>query len=104
MIAAAVNRWIWYALLGIGLALVAFGIYLGLFAWANDGPAAGVRLFGTSAAFGGALAVTGLVFRFAAEAHSKVRERRWWIQLLPLLVGYVAFGLAASTSSVLDRM
>lgn len=106
MIAAAVNRWFWYALLGIGLALVAFGIYFGLFAWANDGPAAGVGLFGVSAAFGCALAVTGLAFRFAAEAHSKLRPRRWWIQLLllPLPVGYVAFGLAATMSSVLDRM
>jgi hypothetical protein len=99
-----VNRWIWYALLGIGLALVTFGIYLGLFAWANDGLVAGVRLFGTSAAFGCALGMTGLAFRFAAEAHSKTKPRRWWIQVLPLLVGYVAFGLAASTSSVLDRM
>lgn len=104
MIAAAVNRWIWYALLGIGAALVAFGAYLGLFAWANDGLAAGIRLFGTSAAFGCALAITGLAFRFAAEAHAKAQPRRWWFQVLPLLVGYVSFGLAATLSSFLDRM
>lgn len=56
------------------------------------------------AAFGRALAMTGLAFRFAAPAHSKAQPRRWWLQVLPLLVGYIAFGLAASTSSVLDRM
>jgi len=104
LVAAAVNRWISYALLGIGVALVAFGIYLGLFAWANDGLIAGVRLFGTSAAFGCALAITGLAFRFVASAHSKGERRRWWLQVLPLLVGYVAFGLAASSSAFLDRI
>lgn len=104
MIAAAVNRWISYALLGIGVALVAFGVYLGLFAWANDGLIAGVRLFGTSAAFGCALGITGLAFRFAAAAHSKREPRRWWFQVVPLLVWYVAFGLAASSSSFLDRI
>ncbi len=104
MIAAAVNRWIWVAFLGIGAALVAFGVYLGIFAWANDGLIAGVRLFGASAAFGCALAITGFAFRFAAEAHSNIWPRRWWIQALPLLVGYLAFGLAATLSSFLDRM
>ena len=57
MIAATVKRWIWYV----------------AFAWANDGLTAGLRLFGTSAAF------------------AKSRERRWWIQVLPVPVGYVAF-------------
>jgi len=104
VIAATVNRWIWYVLLSIGAGLLAFGVYLGLFAWANDGLTAGLRLFGTSAAFGCALAITGLAFRFAAEAHLKSRERRWWIQVLPVLVGYVAFGLAATSSSFLDGM
>ena len=103
MIAAAINRCIWYALFGIGLALVAFGVYFGAFAWANDGLIAGVGVFGTSAGFGCALVITGLAFRFVAEAHAKVQPRRWWLQLLPLLVGYVAFGLAASMSSVLER-
>ena len=104
MIAAAVNRMIWYGLLGIGLVLVAFGAYFGAFAWANDGLMAGVGVFGTSAGFGCALVITGLAFRFVAEAHAKVRPRRWWLQVLPLLVGYVAFGLAAEMSSFLERM
>lgn len=104
MIAAAVNRWIGYALLGLGVALVAIGLYLGAFAWANDGLTAGVRVFGTSAVFGIALVITGLTFRIAADAHAKARPRRWWFQLLPIIVGYVAFGLAATLSSVLDRM
>lgn len=93
-----------YALLGVGVALVAFGVYMGLFAWANDGLLAGARLFATSAGFGCALAVTGLSFRFVAAAHVKRQPRRWWFQLLPLLAWYVAFGLAASLSSLLDRI
>ena len=103
-IAAVVNRWISYALLGVGAALVAFGLYLGVFAWANDGFVAGARLFGTSAAFGCALAISGLAFRFAAAAHARGERRRWWLQVVPLLVGYVAFGLAASSSALLDRI
>lgn len=103
MIAAAFNRWIGYGLLAVGAALVAFGVYLGVFAWANDGPRAGAGVFGTSAAFGSALALTGLAFRFAAGMHAKAEPRRWWYQVLPILVGYVAFGLAASSSSLLER-
>lgn len=102
--AATINRWISYVFLGIGAALIAFGAYLGLFAWANDGLIAGVRLFGTSAAFGGGLAITGAAFRFAAAAHARGGQRRWWIQLLVVLIGYVAFGLAAWSSSLLDRV
>lgn len=104
MIAEAANRWIGYALLGVGAALVGFGVYLGAFAWANDGLIAGVRLFGTSAAFGGGMAITGAAFRFAAAVHAKGGPRRWWIQVLVVVVGYVAFGLAAWTSSFLDRI
>lgn len=98
------SRWISYALFGIGVALIAFGAYLGLFAWANDGLIAGVRLFGTSAAFGGGLAITGLAFRMAAAVHARGGPRRWWIQLLVVVIGYVAFGLAAWSSSFLDRV
>ncbi len=104
MLAAAINRWISYVLLGIGVALIAFGVYFGLFAWANDGLVAGVRLFGTSAGFGAALAITGLAFRFAAVAHANRARRRWWIQVLVVVIAYVAFGLAASLSSFLDRI
>lgn len=104
MIAVGINRWISYGLLCVGAALIAFGAYLGLFAWANDGPIAGVKLFGTSAAFGGGLVIAGLAFRFAAAAHARGAPRRWWIQLLVVAIGYFAFGLAAWSSSLLDRM
>jgi hypothetical protein len=104
VIAAAVNRWISYALLGLGVALIAFGVYFGLFAWANDGFIAGIKLFCMSAAFGAALAITGFAFRFAAAAHARSRPRRWWIQVLVVVIGYVAFGLAAELSSFLDRI
>jgi uncharacterized membrane protein len=104
VIAATVNRWISYALLVGGAALIAFGAYLGLFAWMNDGLIAGIRLFGTSAVFGAGLAVTGFAFRFAATGHAKGESRRWWIQALVVAIGYVVFGLAAWSSSLLDRM
>lgn len=103
VIAAAFNRWIGYGLLALGAALVAFGVYMGLFAWANDGPRAGAGVFGVSAAFGSAVALTGLAFRFAAGMHAKAAPRRWWYQVLPILAGYLAFGLAATASSMLER-
>lgn len=104
MIAAAVNRWTAYALIGLGVGLIAFGVYLGGFAWANDGARAGVRLFGTSAAFGAGLAIAGLAFRYAAAAHARGERRRWWIQALAVLIAYLAFGVAAWASSLLDRI
>lgn len=101
---ATLNRWIGYALLAIGIALIGVGIYLGLFAWLNDGFVAGLRLFGTAGAFGVGLSVAGLAFRFAAAAHARSDPRRWWIQVLVLLVGYGVLGLAAETTSLLDRI
>lgn len=104
MIAVIINRWLSYALFALGAALIAFGAYLGLFAWANDGPIAGVGLFGITAAFGGGLIITGAAFRFAAAAHARGGPRRWWIQVLVVVIGYVAFGLAAWSTSLLDRL
>lgn len=104
MIAASLNRGLAYLLFAVAAALAAVGVYLGAFAWANDGLIAGVRLFGTTAAFAAGAGLAGLAFRFAAQAHASRDRRRWWIQLLAFLVGYVAFGLAATASSFLDRM
>ena len=104
MIAATLNRWIAYAALGVSVALVAFGVYFGLFAWANDGFIAGMKLFGMCAGFGAWLAITGFAFRFAGAAHAKRAPRRWWIQLGVFIVAFVAFGLAAELSSFLERI
>ena len=101
---ATLNRWISYALLGLAVALVAFGLYFGLFAWANDGLVAGIQIIGMCAGFGAWLAITGYAFRFAGAAHARRAPQRWWIQLLVLVISFVAFGLAAEFSSYLQRI
>jgi hypothetical protein len=101
---AGLNRWIANALFAIGICLVGVGIYLGLFAWLNVGITAGLQLLGTAGAFGAGLSVAGLALRFASAAHARSDSRRWWIQVLAVLVGYVAFGLAAEATSLLDRL
>jgi hypothetical protein len=101
---ATLNRWIGSALLAIGVCLIAVGIYLGLFAWLNDGPLAGLGVFGTGGAFGAATASTGLALRFAAAAHARSHPRRWWIQVAAIVAAYIAVGLAAEATSFLDRL
>jgi mannose/cellobiose epimerase-like protein (N-acyl-D-glucosamine 2-epimerase family) len=101
---ATINRWLGTVLFILAACVGAVGVYLGGFAWLNDGLKAGVRLFGTAMAFALALAATGVVLRFAADAHGRGDARRWWIQFGTLLVAYLAFGLAAWTTSLLDRV
>ena len=101
---ATINRWLATALFVLGGCLGAVGVYLGGFAWLNDGFKAGVRLFATTAAFGLALAGAGFALRFAASAHARGDTYRWWIQFGALLAAYVAFGLAAWTTSLVDRI
>jgi hypothetical protein len=79
-------------------------MFLGGFAWLNDGARAGLRLAGTAGAFAAGAALAGYAFRFAAAAHARGDGRRWWIQALVVLAAYLAFGLAAWASSLLDRL
>jgi hypothetical protein len=101
---ATLNRWLGTVLLIVAACVGAVGAYLGGFAWLNDGLKAGARLFGTATVFALALAATGVALRFAANAHVRGDGRRWWIQFGTLLVAYLTFGLAAWTSSLLDRI
>ena len=101
---ATLNRWIAVACIGLAVCLVAFGVYLGGFAWFNDGPTAGLRLFGVSSAFALSLVGMSAAFRWAAAAHARGDERRWFIQVGAIIASYIAFGLAATASSLLDRM
>lgn len=98
------NRWIATALFVLGFCFVGFGLYLGFFAWINDGAKAGLRLLLLTLAFGAGFAAAGLVFRFTARAHARSDPRRWWIQVLAVAVAYFAIGLAAWASSLLDRI
>jgi len=98
------NRWIGTGLVALGVLLAAFGVYLGGFAWLNDGLKAGVTLVGTAGAFAAGFVVAGFVLRFAAAQHDRGDPRRWWIQVIAVLVAYGAFGLAAWATSLLDRL
>jgi len=80
-VAATLNQWIATALFGLGIVLAAIGLYLGFFAWLNDGPTAGIRLGLTVGVFAAALGLGGLAFRVASAAHARGDTRRWWIQL-----------------------
>ena len=101
---AALNRWFAATLFVLAAALFGFGVRFGFFAWINDGPRAGLGVFGISAVFAGALAASGAAMRCAAAAHSRRAPRRWWIQAAVSVVVYVAIGLAAETMELLDRV
>lgn len=101
---ATLNRFIGNGLIAIGVLLAAFGVYFGGFAWLNSGAKAGIVLLGTAGAFSVGFALAGFAFRFAAAAHARRAPRRWWIQVAAVLAAYVAFGLAAEATSLLDRL
>ena len=90
--------------MALGVLLAAFGVYFGGFAWLNSGPKAGIALMATAGAFGAAFVLAGFALRFAAAAHARRAPRRWWIQVAAIVAAYVAFGLAASATSFLDRL
>lgn len=98
------NRWLGAGLIALGIALAGVGVFFGAFGWLNDGPVAGFKLLALCGAFGAALSITGAAFLYAGSAHARRHPRRWWIQLLPVLVGYLAMGVAAEASSLLDRI
>lgn len=101
---SSLNRWIAVACVGLAVCVGAFGVYIGGFAWLNDGMVAGLRLLGMTAAFSLALMAMSVAFRFAANAHAQRDPRRWWIQVAAILAAYLAFGLAATATSWMDRM
>lgn len=93
------NRLVGTVLVGLGLALIAVGVFLGVFGWMNDGAAAGLELLLVTSGFGCAAIAIGVSFHVVARAHTAVWRWRWWLQvLLPLLAIYLAFGLAAEFS------
>lgn len=101
---AILNRWAGYALVALAAVLAGVGLFLGAFAWLNDSLVAGVRLAGTTGAFAAAFAAAGWLLQVAARAHERADRRRWWIQIGALVSAYVFFGLAATASSLLDRL
>lgn len=101
---ATLNQWIATALFGLGVVVAAIGLYLGFFAWLNDGPTAGIRLGLTAGVFALALAAGGLVFRIASAAHARGDPRRWWVQVGVVFAAWFAAALAAWASSMVDRL
>lgn len=103
--AAAVNRVIGTALVGLGLVLIAVALFFGAFGWMNNGAAAGLGLFLVIAGFGGAAIAIGFAFHVVARFHAARSRWRWWLQVLvPLVITYLAFGLAAELSVIVDNM
>ncbi len=93
------NRLVATALIGLGLALIAIGIFLGAFGWMNNGAAAGLELLLVTSGFGAAAIAIGFSFHVVARAHAAASRWRWWLQVvLPLLAIYLAVGLAAEFS------
>ena len=101
---ATINQGVGMVLIGLGIVLLAVGAYLGFFGWLNDGPAAGLELFLTAAAFGLGLVAGGLAFRLASIAHARGHHSRWWIQILAPLAAAVAMTVAAGASAVVDKV
>lgn len=101
---ATVNRWSGAALIAVGILVAAVGVFFGAFGWLNDGPIVGLKLLGVCGAFGAGLSIAGGGLLVAGAAHRRRDPRRWWIQLLAVVVGYGAVGLAAEASSLLDRL
>lgn len=102
---AVANHFVGSALFVLGLIIAAAGCYLGIFAWMNDGAAAGLELMLVTGGFGLAAVVIGFSFRVIARAHADRSPRRWWLQvLLPIVTAWIAFGLAAELSSLVEDL
>lgn len=103
--ASSVNRIVGTFFIVLGLALLGFGLIFGAFAWMNDGAAAGLGVLLVPSGFGTGAIIVGLSFYYVARAHVSRAKWRWWLQLLlPLFTLYLAFGLAAEFSELVDRL
>jgi uncharacterized membrane-anchored protein len=101
---AAINRWIAYGLLVLALTLAAIGAFFALFGGMNDGFIVGLKLFLVPAFIAGALLGGSWAFRMAAQAHAVRSSQRWWIQILAVVITYVALMIAMYAMSLLDRL
>ena len=103
--ASSVNRVVGTGFIVLGLGLIGFGVFVGAFGWMNDGAAAGLGLFLVPVGFGLAAIAIGVSFHVVARAHASASRWRWWLQpLLPLVTFFLAFGLAAEFSVLVDRL
>lgn len=103
--ASSVNRVLGTACIVLGLALIGFGVFFGAFAWMNDGASAGLGVLLVPSGFGAAAIAIGLAFYYVARSHAARSKWRWWLQLLlPVLTTYLAFGVAATFSELVENM
>ena len=103
--ASSVNRIVGTLFIVLSLALIGFGLVFGAFAWMNDGARAGLGVMLVPGGFAAAAGVIGFSFYYVARAHGSGSKWRWWLQLLlPLITFYLAFGLAAEFSQIVDNM
>lgn len=88
----------------LGLAIIGFAVFMGAFAWLNNGLAAGLGLLIVAGSLGAAFLVTGWCFVVIARAHANASRFRWWLQIGLPLISPIFFGLAAELSSLADRL
>lgn len=101
---STINLVVGVAFIVLGLSLFGFGVFFGFFGGLNDGAAVGVSLLLVPGGFAAAAVVIGLSFFVVARLHARSHRWRWWLQvLLPLATFYLAFGLAAMFSVVVER-
>lgn len=101
---ARINRIIGAIVIALGLGVIGFGVVFALFGWMNNGAAAGLGLLLVPGGFGAAAVAVGAAFYFVGRLHASNSRWRWWLQvLMPLMTAYVAFGLAAEFSVIVDR-
>lgn len=101
--ASTINMWIARAFAVLGLVLVAFGLVMGSFGWANSGFRAGIGLYFVSGILATGAAVSALLFRLIAGLHAVSHPRRWLAQLGSIVALYLIFGLAAEATTLLDE-
>lgn len=88
----------------VGVCVIAFGVFFAAFGWMNDGAMAGLGLLLIPGGFGAAAIAVGASFLLVARLHASRSRWRWWSQVLvPLVTLYLAFGLAAEFSVLVDR-
>lgn len=101
---AGANRLIAWVLKALGGVVAFVGLYLGIFGWLNDGPAAGLGIIAVGGGFGAALVASGFCFHAVARAHDTGSPRRWWLQVLMPMAAFTLFGLAAELTSFVEDL
>jgi len=100
---AVANRAVAVGVIGLGVAIGGFALFMGFFGWINSGAKAGLGILLVAGSFGLAFAAAGWCFLVIARAHAAGSPSRWWLQLILPMAAWVFFGLAAMVTSLTER-